>query len=724
MESGKKMKKACTRLWGRWLSRLTDLVRKFRSAQVPDTEKAPFGTEATPRMTVSSASQTTMTPELHDASFVPTEVADRLQELENEIWQEKCAKKITDEMATQIMQLRKDIQAKNNIISELKKKLAVHEHDKIEHSPENAATITNKSLNTTGGVNISHFDFFRILGVGGFGTVFLVQKRGGADDGRFYAMKMLEKARVIQNHVIQYTMTERSVLEAVGQHPFLTTLHYAFQSDSKLYLALDYVRGGDLLHFAYGRNLTENEVRFYISETILALEYLHKLGIMHRDVKPENILLDLHGHVVLSDFGVSKMFLPHEVRKTHSQCGTLHYMAPELLQRNAAGYDMSVDWWSLGIVTYRLLTGGSPFERQSESVPDDQMVCRIIMKQPCIPDHLSFDAADFISQLLVKDPRKRLGGGKDDAEELKRHPFLKEMNWSDLAQKKISAPLSPINTNELNDDNFPEEFTQEIPAHSPATLPPDCDEIFRGYSYVSPSVLCRDEPLQPTAETGPYLADDLYSQYACRIEYLEKELSEAKRIQMNSDMEKTWLELDLTAAIEKIEFLEAELSKANCVQKRCNGKKRRLQRDLRDAKKKIMALEVKVNDANCPRNRYNKEESKLETNLRTAIKRIQSLEAELIEANCAWKRYSQINRKMEIDLKAATERIESLEAEFTKANWIWKRYNREQQRMETHLGSGTETTKSLNAELTEANCAQQRCNRKKRRPKRKVRGAT
>jgi serine/threonine protein kinase len=377
--------------------------------ETSNTEKTQLGAEAraatersvtTPRTTVSSEAQTITTmPEQHDVSLDPAEAADRIQELEDELWRKKkYAKKIMDEMATQIMQFRKDIQAKNKIISELKKNLDVQKHDKIEHGPENAATITNKSLTTTSGVNTSQFDFFRILGIGAFGTVFLVQKRGGADDGRFYAMKVLKKAHIIQDDAIYYTMTERSVLEAVGQHPFLTTLHYAFQTDSKLYLALDYVCGGDLLNHVYGRKLTEDDVRFYIGETILALEYLHKLGIIHRDVKLENILLDSKGHAVLSDFGLSRMFLPHEVRKTRSRCGTLYYMAPEVVDRNVGGYDMAVDWWSLGIVTYKLLTGESPFQSRSESEANKEIASRIITEEPCIPDDLSFDAADFVSQ--------------------------------------------------------------------------------------------------------------------------------------------------------------------------------------------------------------------------------------------------------------------------------------------------------------------------------------
>jgi serine/threonine protein kinase len=604
MESRKSTKNGCGCLCGGWFRKLKDWVLELNTAhlgpevespkmevrgsasrqETSNLETAQLGTETTaateiftttPSTTTSSASQaSTRTQKLHNLSLEPAEAADRIEKLEDELWEKKDIEKIMDEMTSQLMQFRKNIQAKNKIISELKK-LDVQKHDNIKDGLENAAKITNKSLTMGGGVDASQFDFLRILGIGGFGTVFLVQKRGGADDGRFYAMKVLKKASIIEEDVSQYIMTERRVLEVVRQHPFLTNLHYAFQTDSKLYLALDYICGGDLLTHSYGRKLAYDEVRFYIGETILALEYLHKMGIIHRDVKLENILLDLHGHAVLSDFGLSRMFLPNELRKTYSRCGTLKYMAPEVIVGSDAGYDMAVDWWSLGIVTYKLLTGGSPFERRRESETDEEMACRTITEEPYIPDDLPFDAADFISKLLVKDPRKRLGGGKDDAEELKRHPFLKGMNWSALAQKKTLAPFSPINTNELDDSNSPEEFAQKIPIHSPATLFPDCDKIFRGYSYVSPSLSSEyvesDEQFQPTAETCSNSADVLYCQYTCRIDYLEKELSEVKHTQMSSDMEKTRLELDLKAANEKIESLEAELMQVKCVQKRSKG---------------------------------------------------------------------------------------------------------------------------------------------------------
>jgi serine/threonine protein kinase len=680
----------------------------------------------TPRTTISTASQiTTNTPELHNESLEPAEVADRIQELEDELWKkDQCLKRLMEGMNSQLTQFRKDIQEKNKIISELKKKLDAQKHGGIDDDMANAVTMTNKSLTMTGRVDASQFDFHRILGIGGFGTVILGQKKGGVDDGRFYAVKMLKKAAIIQKNTIDWAMTERRVLEAVLQYPFLSTFHYAFQSDSKLYLVLEYVCGGNLLAHYHGRKFADDDVRFYIGETILALEYLHKLGIMHRDVKLENILLDLHGHVVLSDFGCSKMFLPHEKHKTYSGCGTLSYMAPEVVATSAAGYGMEVDWWSLGVVTYELLAGLSPFGRRSVSQTDEEITCQIITAKPYIPDDLSFDAADFISKLLVKDPRNRLGGGKDDAEELKRHLFFEGMNWSDLAQKKILAPFSPIETNEFDDSNSSDELTKIIHDDLPATLPPNCDKLFRGYSYVSPSVLCSecvviDELSQPTAETPPNSAGLLYCQYTCRIKSLETELSEAKRVQMSSDMEKTRLELDLSAATEKIESLEAKLSKANCVQKRYNGEKRRLQKDLRDAIKKITSLEVELNEANCQWKGYNRGKSMLEVDLIAAIKRIEPLEMELIEANDAWKRYNQENRKMETDLRAATERIQTLEAEFTKANWVQKRCNRE----ESHLRSGREPNKILEAELTEANHVRRRCNRKKRRLKTELRCA-
>ncbi|XP_014609105.1 PREDICTED: ribosomal protein S6 kinase alpha-5 isoform X1 [Polistes canadensis] len=356
------------------------------------------------------------------------------------------------------------------------------------------------NLEDSGGqrVDMAHFDLLKVLGTGAYGKVFLVRKRVGTDAGRLYAMKVLKKASIVQKKkTTEHTKTERQVLEAVRDSPFLVTLHYAFQTDAKLHLILDYVSGGELFTHLYQReHFTEDEVRIYIGEVILALEHLHKLGIIYRDIKLENILLDREGHIVLTDFGLSKEFLPHERdsnARAYSFCGTIEYMAPEVVRGGSAGHDIAVDWWSVGVLTYELLTGASPFTVEGEKNTQQEISRRILKTEPPIPSHLNPTVRNFISRLLVKDPRQRLGGGPRDAKELKEHPFFRRapppFSWDALEKKQITPPFVPRITHELDTSNFSDEFTKMVAADSPAVVPPNHDKIFRGYSYVAPSIL-------------------------------------------------------------------------------------------------------------------------------------------------------------------------------------------------------------------------------------------
>lgn len=348
------------------------------------------------------------------------------------------------------------------------------------------------NLTGKGRVDMAHFELLKVLGTGAYGKVFLVRKISGKDAGKLYAMKVLKKATIVQKKkTTEHTKTERQVLEAVRQSPFLVTLHYAFQTDAKLHLILDYVSGGELFTHLYQRErFREDEVRLYIGEIILALEHLHKLGIIYRDIKLENILLDSDGHIVLTDFGLSKDFLPHDKEhRAYSFCGTIEYMAPEVVRGGSHGHDQAVDWWSVGVLTYELLTGASPFTVEGEKNNQQEISRRILKTQPPLPADLSPEVRDFISRLLVKDPRQRLGGGTRDADELKEHSFFKNLNWDDLAKKKVPAPFVPRISNELDVSNFSEEFTAMIPQDSPAIVPPDIDKIFNGYSFVAPSIL-------------------------------------------------------------------------------------------------------------------------------------------------------------------------------------------------------------------------------------------
>uniref|UniRef100_A0A4W6F0A9 Ribosomal protein S6 kinase n=1 Tax=Lates calcarifer TaxID=8187 RepID=A0A4W6F0A9_LATCA len=354
------------------------------------------------------------------------------------------------------------------------------------------------SANLTGHterVGMENFELLKVLGTGAYGKVFLVRKNSGHDAGQLYAMKVLKKAAIVQKaKTTEHTRTERQVLEHIRQSPFLVTLHYAFQTQSKLHLILDYVSGGEMFTHLYQRDhFPEEAVRIYIGEIILALEHLHKLGIVYRDIKLENILLDSEGHVVLTDFGLSKEFLEEEKERTYSFCGTIEYMAPEII-RGKAGHGKSVDWWSLGILMFELLTGASPFTLEGERNSQSEVSKRILRCDPPFPAMIGPTAQDLLRKLLVKDPHKRLGSGPRGAEDIKAHPFFKGLNWADLAQKKVSSPFKPELKSELDVGNFAEEFTGMDPVYSPASTPPSTDRLFQESQFFHHYELCLHGP--------------------------------------------------------------------------------------------------------------------------------------------------------------------------------------------------------------------------------------
>ncbi|XP_072437048.1 ribosomal protein S6 kinase alpha-5-like isoform X2 [Chiloscyllium punctatum] len=362
-------------------------------------------------------------------------------------------------------------------------------------SGEGSCTIKHEltSANLTGHrerVGLENFELLKVLGTGAYGKVFLVRKITGHDANKLYAMKVLKKASIVQKaKTTEHIKTERQVLEHIRQSPFLVTLHYAFQTDTKLHLILDYVNGGELFTHLYQReHFTEEDVQIYAGEIVLALEHLHQLGIIYRDIKLENILLDGDGHIVLTDFGLSKEFVTFEDERTYSFCGTIEYMAPEIVQGGSSGHDKAVDWWSLGVLVYELLTGASPFTVDGAKNSQSEISRRILKNDPPFPLEIQPTAKDLVQKLLVKDPKQRLGSGLTGAAEIKSHSFFQGLNWRDLATKAVKPPIKPVIQNELDVSNFAEEFTRMDPAYSPAALPQHTD-LFKGYSFVAPSIL-------------------------------------------------------------------------------------------------------------------------------------------------------------------------------------------------------------------------------------------
>ncbi|XP_025113574.1 ribosomal protein S6 kinase alpha-5-like [Pomacea canaliculata] len=206
-------------------------------------------------------------------------------------------------------------------------------------------------------VRAEHFDKVSMIGEGTFGKVFLVFKINGWDYGRLYAMKKAKKTE--DRKRMDNLLNELKVLKSVREKRFLASLNYAFEDPTHLNFVFDFVNGGDLYtHVSRRGSLCESCVKFYVGELVLALRYLHKLGIVHRDVKLENILIDSSGHVILTDFGFSKFLSSCQIPSSES-CGTLRYMAPEAIQAGGHGYP--VDWWAVGVVSYELLTGHCPF---------------------------------------------------------------------------------------------------------------------------------------------------------------------------------------------------------------------------------------------------------------------------------------------------------------------------------------------------------------------------
>ncbi|KAF8951324.1 serine/threonine protein kinase psk1 [Haplosporangium bisporale] len=293
------------------------------------------------------------------------------------------------------------------------------------------------------------FKFLKVIGRGAYGKVYLVRHIATS---ALYAMKVLKKASIIVHAKdTECTMSERKILEAI-RHPFIVKLHYAFQTDHRLYLILEY---------ASERMFSEENTAFYAAQLVLALEHLHSLGIIYRDLKPENIMLNAHGDIVLTDFGLSKVPLASEGR-TNTVCGTIEYMAPEVLSERVH-YDRSVDWWSLGIVIHDMLTGSPPFVASNRKKTMDA----ILNKKLNLPYYLSSDAKDLLGKLLKRTPSARLGSGPKGIENIKNHRFFRKINWKLLALRELEPPIVPFLSDPESVENFNSEFTGMPVVESP-----------------------------------------------------------------------------------------------------------------------------------------------------------------------------------------------------------------------------------------------------------------
>lgn len=326
--------------------------------------------------------------------------------------------------------------------------------------------------------SLDSFKMIKVIGKGSFGKVFLVREK---QTNEMFALKVLKKDNIIKRNQVEHTKTERSVLGYV-KHPFIVGLNMAFQSKDKLYFVLDYCAGGELFfHLGKVGKFSEHRACFYAAEITLAIDYVHDLDIVYRDLKPENVLLDSKGHVRLTDFGLSKEGISNSSSGANSFCGTPEYLAPEILNRQ--GHGRAVDWWSLGALLYEMLTGLPPFYCRDR----EKLFEKIRRGTLDYPKYLSPRAQYILKGLLTKDPVRRLGSGPNDADDVKGQDFFSELNWERLMKGQVAPPWDPQINGSLDTSQFDHEFTN-MPINSPgayqghgAGIP--ADNVFEGFTF-------------------------------------------------------------------------------------------------------------------------------------------------------------------------------------------------------------------------------------------------
>ena len=368
----------------------------------------------------------------------------------------------------------------------------------VASSPEEARrwieiirTVTTPQPSLT----MDDFNIVSVIGRGFFGKVMLVENK---ETKELFAIKSVQKAKLLESGRPQTIVAERNIMMLV-KNPFIIQLHFCFQSATKFYLGLEYAPGGELFyHMEQTGLIPVDDARLYVAEIAVALEHLHRFGIVYRDLKPENILFDAEGHVKLTDFGLAKELCDSENTSTQTFCGTNHYLAPEIVTGKPYSYE--VDWWALGVLLCEMLTGVTPFDGENRK----QMFESIANDEPTIPFGTDEDAASLIKWLLTKDPTQRPG-----FEDITSHVFFECLNWEYVVERRYQpnfVPEPPTTQAGRVTKYFAPEFTKEAPVDSQAE--PFIDDALNiaGFSFNAPFTP-EDDP------EGVFIDPDLMKEY-------------------------------------------------------------------------------------------------------------------------------------------------------------------------------------------------------------------
>ncbi|ORY97384.1 kinase-like domain-containing protein [Syncephalastrum racemosum] len=281
----------------------------------------------------------------------------------------------------------------------------------------------------------------RTIGVGSFGRVIAGESKG---NHKYYAIKIMYKDEIVRLKQVEHIESERKILLNIA-HPYIVNLWSTFQDASSVYMVMDYVPGGELFQLLRSqKSFPSAQARFYASETLLAIAYLHSKDIIYRDLKPENILLDAEGHVKLTDFGFAK----HVPDNTWTLCGTPDYLAPEVIQ--SKGYGKPADYWSLGVLIYEMLAGYPPFYDADQF----KMYEKICKCKPKFPLHFESSARHLLKRLLTTNLSKRLGNLRHGCRDVMNHRWFHSMDFDALSQRKVKPPYAPKLQHERDTSNY------------------------------------------------------------------------------------------------------------------------------------------------------------------------------------------------------------------------------------------------------------------------------
>ena len=407
---------------------------------------------------------------------------------------------VAKEYIEQKYNLKSIINTKWNEVLQKINNLNINEANKNRIINEINSQVCQKFRKNREKQTIHEYESISIIGRGAFGEVHVCRE---IKTGNIYAIKKMKKEILTQKNQVIHIRSEKLIMSKV-KSPWIVDLKASFQEDDYLYLVMEFLQGGDFMSLLIKKDiLTEKEARFYTAELILAVDSIHKLGCIHRDIKPDNILIDRNGHIKLSDFGLAKISdklydnnkdenfdkkkLTHQ--KNYSCVGTAYYVAPEVL--NKSGYGKDIDWWSVGVIFYEMLVGYAPFCSE-----ETKEVCYKVInweKYLKIPDdvQISREAEDLINK-MINNPDERLG--KNGIEEIKNHPFFKGVDWENIRNTK--APFIPDIKNDYDTKYF-EHFEIEEPFYPPPKRFKKRKDIeFLGYTYKdenNPNDLINDE---------------------------------------------------------------------------------------------------------------------------------------------------------------------------------------------------------------------------------------